>query len=257
MSKRLDQILLEEYGFTSRTAAQSAIQEGYIKVNDKIVNKKSFAIEESDKIDVIPREHEFASRAGNKLFNALEYFKITLKDKVVMDIGASTGGFSDVCLYHEASYVYALDSGTDQLVERLKNHPKVKSMEGLNARYLTRDMFDKKIDFICMDVSFISIKLIIDNLVNEIDKPIEGVFLIKPQFEVGRTWIGKNGIVKEKKIHIKLLQDYMAYFNEIGLHVQGLCKSSVIGKDGNQEYLIHVSSELKSRSIDCVKLVKE
>lgn len=257
MNKRLDQVLIEEYGYHSRNAAQTAIQEGYIKVNNRIIKKKSYLVQEQDIIEIIPQQFDFASRAAFKLFHALEYFNIDLYDKVILDIGASTGGFTDVCLYNKAKYIYAIDAGKDQLIERLKTHPKVCGRESINARYLTKDMFDTNIDFVCMDVSFISIRLIIDNLVNILDKPMQGVFLIKPQFEVGKAWIGKNGIVKDKKIHIKLLQDYIQYFNDLNLNVQGLCKSSVVGKDGNQEYLIYVNSEKKSRSIDCKNIVKE
>ncbi len=257
MSKRLDQILVEHYGFHSRSAAQNAITQGYVKVNEKIITKKSYISVIDDKITVTTPGHEFASRAGNKLYHALELFKINLQDLVILDIGASTGGFSDVCLQQGAKHVYAVDAGREQLIERLRSDSRITCMEGVNARYLEANRFAHNIDFICMDVSFISIKLIVACLIEQFPFPMQGVFLIKPQFEVGKAWLNKNGIVKDKKIHIKLLQDYTTYFNSIGLHVQGICKSSVVGKEGNQEYLIYINSQLKSRSIDCSKIVKE
>lgn len=255
--KRLDQYLFDENYFDSRTLAKDAINEGRVKVSDKVITKPSYKVTEEDSITITSKEHEFASRGGNKLYYALQDFQIQLDNKVVMDIGASTGGFTDVCLQSNAAYVYALDSGRDQLIHRLKEDPRVKNMEGVNCRYLNKDMFDKKIDFVCMDVSFISIKLIVDAILAVVEPPFEFVFLIKPQFEAGKSNIGKNGIVKDKKVHIQVLNDFIHYFKEKNLGIEHLAKSKTIGRDGNQEYLIHLSHLPNHKSFDVSKIVKE
>lgn len=255
-SKRLDIYLYEQGFFTSRSLAQDAIKEQRILVNGKIITKPGYKIE-NESVEVIQKELQFASRGGLKLYAALQSFHIDLTDLVVMDIGASTGGFSDVCLQSNAQFVYALDSGKDQLIERLKNDPRVKNMEGVNCRYLKKDYFLHTIRFVCMDVSFISIKLIVPSILEVLDQSWEGVFLIKPQFEAGKALISKNGIVKDKKVHKKILDDFLLYFQEVGLSVYHLKKSSVIGRDGNQEYVIHVGTICKKKFFDTLSIVKE
>lgn len=256
MSERLDVFLQKNNYFSSRSAAQDAIKEGNVKVNNKVILKSSFKVDENDEINVQEKDLNFASRGGYKLYYSLQSFQINLKDKVVLDIGASTGGFSDVCLQQGAKFVYALDAGRDQLIERLVNDPRVCNMENINARYLTKDMFDKNIDFVCMDVSFISIKLIINALLNVLETPFECVFLIKPQFEAGKEYIGKNGIVKDKKVHKRVLMDYIQYFKEKKLGIAHLEKSHTIGRDGNQEYLIHITSEENNKMFDLNKIIE-
>lgn len=255
--ERLDQYLSKHSFFSSRSLAQDYIKEGLVKVNGKTITKASFKVEESDEITWEEREVSFVSRGGNKLYGALKDFNIDLNNKVVLDVGASTGGFSDVCLQNGASYVYAVDSGSDQLVQKLREDPRVRCMENINARYLTKDMFDKKIDFVCMDVSFISIDCICDCLFSILDTPIECVFLIKPQFEAGKAWIGKNGIVKDKKAHKMVLEKYITYFTNKKMKIKNMAKSHTVGRDGNQEYLIHLSSEGTSKFIDVLKIIKD
>lgn len=253
---RLDIYLKQINAFESRMQAQDAIKDGLIKVNGKIIKKASFNVEEDD-ILCDSYETHFASRAGNKLYHAINSFGVNIKNNVVLDIGASTGGFSDVCLQQGASYIYAVDSGSDQLLPRLREDERICCMENVNARYLESNMFTQKINFICMDVSFISIKLICDNLFQFLKKPYHCIFLIKPQFEAGKSFLGKNGVVKDRKVHKRILDDYINYFNEKGLFILHLEKSATIGRDGNQEYLIHLSSEGKNNKIDTLKLVKE
>lgn len=254
--ERLDVYLSKHSFFSSRSLAQDYIKEGLVKVNGKTVTKASFKLSLEDVVTWEEREVSFVSRGGNKLYGALKDFNIDLTNKVVLDVGASTGGFSDVCLQNGASFVYAVDSGSDQLVQKLREDPRVKCMENVNARYLTNDMFDKKIDFVCMDVSFISIECICDCLFTILDTPIECVFLIKPQFEVGKAFIGKNGIVKDKKAHKMILDKYISYFMDKNMKVKHLAKSHTVGRDGNQEYLIHLSSEGNNNSIDTAKVIK-
>lgn len=254
--KRLDIYLYENDYVRSRTLAKDAISEQRVKVNGRIITKASFKITGNEEIHIIPKEHEFASRGGNKLYQALKSCNVNLKNKVVLDVGASTGGFSDVCLQEGAAFVYAVDIGKNQLSERLRNHSKIKNMEGINCRYLTKDMFDKKIDFVCMDVSFISIKLIVDSILNVADKPFEFMFLIKPQFEAGKMYINKNGIVKDRKVHKRILNDFIFYFKEKNLGVEHLIKSETVGRDGNQEYLIHLTHRPNNKIFDIDNIIK-
>ncbi|NBK97299.1 MAG: TlyA family RNA methyltransferase [Erysipelotrichia bacterium] len=254
--KRLDIYLFEQRYVHSRSLAQDAIKESRVKVNDKIITKASFQVCEDDKIEFISKEHEFASRGGNKLYYALKEWQIDLKNKVVLDVGASTGGFSDVCLQEGARFVYAVDIGKEQLIERLRKDTRVKNMEGVNCRYLNKAMFEYPIDFVCMDVSFISIKLIVDAILSVVDAPFTFVFLIKPQFEAGKANIGKNGIVKDKKVHKLVLSDFIHYFSEKGLGIEHLMKSKVVGRDGNQEYLIHLTSQKNNKVFNIDNIIK-
>lgn len=255
--KRLDIVLVEKGLFISRSLAKDAIMEGRVSVNCKPIYKPSYLCDETVEIEIKEKKHEFASRGGNKLYDALQRFHIDISNQVVLDVGASTGGFTDVCLQGNAAHVYAVDSGSNQLIERLRNDPRVTCMEHTNARYLHKDMFEKEIHFVCMDVSFISIKLIIDAILSVVDKPFNFVFLIKPQFEAGKDKIGKNGIVKDKKVHIQVLLDMCMYFKSKGLGIEHICKSSTVGRDGNQEYLIHLSDTPNHKNFDLAKIVKE
>lgn len=253
--KRLDQCVFEEGFVTSRSRAQDAIQEGRVFVNNTCITKNSFAIEEGMHIEVKDAKLAFASRAGYKLYHAITNFQIDLSDRIVMDVGASTGGFSDVCIKANAKLVYAIDVGKDQLIESLRQHPRVIEMSQCNCRYLTRDMFQILPDFACMDVSFISIKLILPVLIEVMDT-IEMVVLIKPQFEAGKDHIGKNGIIKDKKVHIHVLQDMLSFVRSQQLFVHHLEESSILGRDGNKEFIMHIKKEPCHKIFDIAKIVK-
>lgn len=240
---RLDVAIVERALLKTRSQAQDAIKEERVKVNDKVIKKPAFEVSETDVISIEEAELAFASRAGLKLFYALEEFKINLHDKVVLDVGASTGGFTDVCLRHGAKKVYAADVGSDQLIEELRNNPKVVNMENTNCRYLTPEMFDEKPDFVCMDVSFISILSIVPNLIPLLNENFEMVLLIKPQFEAGKKDIGKNGIVKDSKVHVRVLSEIVDALHALNLGVYHLTYSHLKGRDGNQEYVVHVTSK--------------
>lgn len=239
---RLDQYLFVNGYASSRSKAQDAIKEERVVVDDKIITKCSFSVDEAMKITVIVPDIAFASRAGYKLFDVLEPFSISLQDRVCVDIGASTGGFSDVCLNEGARFVYAIDVGTDQLIERLKLDSRIKNMENTNCRYLTSDMFDEKPDFACMDVSFISIKKILPALFS-IMSNVEAVVLIKPQFEAGKENLNKHGIVRDEKIHAQILSDIVTFVETSGYFVRHLCASSILGRDGNKEFVMHIVSK--------------
>lgn len=243
MEQRLDQYLVDHLFVTSRSKAQDAIQEGRVYVNEKVVSKNAYIVTEEDKVEVKKEELCFASRAGFKLYYALMHFPISLKDRIVIDIGASTGGFSDVCLQKGAAYVYAVDVGHSQLIERLRCDKRICNMEKTNCRFLEPAMFDKKPSFACIDVSFISLKLILPGLLTILEGSYDIVALIKPQFEAGPQEVGKKGIIKNDKVHIRILQEMVDYVHSLGVYVHHLEVSKVLGRDGNKEFLMHIRKE--------------
>lgn len=252
---RLDQYV-SEIKQISRSKAQDLIKQELVLVNNKVITKNALELKAEDIVEIKDEVLSFASRGAFKLYYAIQDFKIDLKDKVCLDVGASTGGFSDVCLYHQAKKVYAVDAGVDQLIERLKNDPRIVNLEQVNARYLTKDQFDDPIDFICMDVSFISIKKILPTLFQLVDN-FEAVVLIKPQFECGKQYIGKKGIVKDLKVHKMVLKDIMTFVLEQGYYIKNLAASKMEGRDGNQEYLIHITSKKNDQYFDLNQIVKK
>lgn len=253
---RLDQKLTLLYPDLSRSKAQDAIKEGLVKVNDQVITKSSTKIEDDDRIELQEPDLAFASRAGFKLYDVLDDFHIDLTNRICMDVGASTGGFTDVCLQHGAAKVYSIDVGVDQLIKRLREDPRVVNMEHCNCRYLTKDMFEDKITFACMDVSFISVKLILPALFEVLDQ-IELVVLIKPQFEAGKQNIGKNGIVKDPKVHMAVLQDMVQFVADQGYYISHLQSSSILGRDGNKEFVMHITNQPSQNIFDYKKIVKE
>lgn len=253
---RIDQYLVEQQYFPTRSKAQDAIAQERVKINGTIVKKNSMAIKEADSIEVETAAIEFVSRAGFKLYDVVEDFQIQLQDRICMDIGASTGGFSDVCLQQGAKLVYALDVGKDQLDPSLRDHPRIDCREQLNCRYLERDLFQILPDFACMDVSFISIKLILP-AIQRVMQDVELVALIKPQFEAGKEWIGKNGIIKDKKVHLQVLSDMISYVESLNLFVHHLQASSILGRDGNKEFVMHIKSTPCAKKFDLKKIVEE
>lgn len=235
--ERIDQLLVRLDLFKSRQLAQSAIKANLIKVNDQIISKPSLKVDLTAKIEVLGQPLAYVSRGGLKLEKAISDFNIDLNDQVVLDIGASTGGFSDVCLKNNCRYVYALDVGTDQLDPLIKNNPRVKDISPFNFRNVTKDMFDQKINFVCIDVSFISLKLIFQPLATIIDENTVIVSLIKPQFENSQKYLNKNGILKNKKDHLLIVSNTINDLNQLGFTLLDFSASPIQGKEGNQEYL--------------------
>ncbi|MGN1344262.1 MAG: TlyA family RNA methyltransferase [Traorella sp.] len=254
---RLD-VYLSEYGFVkSRTYAQEAIKEGRVLVNQKIITKPAYEVND-EHVEIISKDIEFVSRGGFKLYEALKDFRFSLENLVVADIGASTGGFSDVALRAHARHVYAIDVGSLQLDETLRKNPLITSMENTNALNLKKEDFDKKINAVVMDVSFVSIKSLIPHLL-QIFEDADFIVLIKPQFEAGKKYLGKNGIVKDKSIHKKVLEDIYYFLITNDCTVIDMTQSKTKGKDGNQEYFVHFkkSSEPSKMNIEKIrKLIK-
>lgn len=252
---RLDQAIVKLNLVSTRSLAQDYIKEGFVEVNGKKVVKPSYATKETDTIILLQRD-TFASRGGSKLYHALHQFDIALTNAVVLDVGASTGGFSDVCLRLGATYVYAVDVGHDQLSQTLQMDKRVVNMEGTHAKDLKLAMFQQPIDFVCMDVSFISIRLLFPSIMNVVNAPCQLVLLIKPQFEVGKQHINKQGVVRDKRIHKQLLETYIEYFETFQLGVVHIAKSTITGRTGNQEYFIHLTSECRSKQFDIAKIIE-
>lgn len=236
---RLDQYLVENNYLESRSKAKDAILEGWVKVNNRLITKPSFDVNDNDQITII-EQMKYVSRAGEKLEYALEQFHISVENKVICDIGSSTGGFTDCCLQKHAKKVYCIDVGTNQLVDKIRNDSRVVVRENTNARYLKKDEFDEPLDFICMDVSFISCTLILPVIANILKVNGEAVILIKPQFEVGSENLDKHGVVNNPKAVKEKLEEIFSLLEVIKLVKCNCIKSSVLGRTGNEEYLLHV-----------------
>ena len=233
-------VYLTEKGFyPTRSQATNAIKDGKIKVNNRVITKAGYEVRENDVVEAEKELNEYVSRGGYKLEAALKTFDISLENQVILDIGASTGGFTDCCLKHGASKVYAYDVGHDQLAEKLKNDPRVIAEEGINARYLRKSDLPEKVDFICMDVSFISCTRIMVAISDILESEGEAVILFKPQFEVGKEYINSKGIVTDKDVVARKINETIAYAETLGLICRGQIASPVKGQDGNQEYLLY------------------
>lgn len=237
--KRLD-LLVQERGLTAtRAKARAAIMAGQITVDNIVVDKAGAMVSETARIEA-KDENPFVSRGGYKLAKALEQFQINLEERTVLDVGASTGGFTDCCLQAGARLVYAVDVGYGQLAWCLRTNPAVINLERTNIRYLTRAELTQGLpDFCCIDVAFISLRLVLPVVAKLLDCPAELVMLIKPQFEAGRELVGKNGVVRDKSVHLDVIDAVLAAAVGLGFSVQNLDFSPVRGPQGNIEYLAH------------------
>ncbi|MBQ9795140.1 MAG: TlyA family RNA methyltransferase [Clostridia bacterium] len=243
---RIDLFLAENGYCKSRSKAAEAIKEGRVLVDGKPVEKPSFLVEEGMEVTLLESEEEgFVSRAGYKLEGALKAFDIDVSGMTAVDLGASTGGFTDCLLQRGASYVYAVDVGHSQLDEKLLCDARVKNMEKTNARYLKKEDFARPVDMVVTDVSFISQRLLYPAVADIL--PSGGLFvsLIKPQFEVGKQHVGKGGIVRDPsgKLFRNLLAELKAEGSNHGLKLLSYTDSPILGGDGNREYLAYWRKE--------------
>lgn len=234
---RLDQYLSTSLG--SRTRASDAIKAKRVSVNGKIITKPAFLVEESDKVEVTPIEHDYVSRAGGKLLAAIEHFQIDLNNQCVLDIGASTGGFTQCSLEHGARKVYALDVGHLQLSALLDQDKRVVKMEKMNAKDIKKDWFDEPIDFICMDTSHISALHILRPVLKEF-VPNHLVVLVKPQFECGPKAINKKGVIRHPKYQKEALDRVLDFLQHYYSNTKWIA-SPILGRQGNQEYLVYAT----------------
>ena len=232
---RLDQLLVGRGLFPSREQARRAILAGEISIATRVVDKPSELLDEQTAIDVKPAR-KYVGRGALKLESALEHFHIDLRGKIALDIGASTGGFTDCMLQRGAEKIFAVDVGYGQLDWKLRNDPRVIVLEKINARFLTRDQVQDLVDICAIDVSFISLTLILTNAFALL-KP-DGVILalIKPQFELQRSEVGKGGIVRDPRLHQKAQDKIVAFVNDLGHVIAGIAPAAIKGADGNQEF---------------------
>ncbi len=225
--------------FDSREKAKRAIMAGVVMVNGQIVDKPGTDIPDDAIITIKENPNKYVSRGGLKLEKAMNEYGIDLNGKVCMDIGASTGGFTDCMLKNGATKVFSVDVGYGQLDYSLRTHPSVVNMERTNIRHVTLEQIGQSLDFVSIDVSFISLKLVLPVAMQLMAEESEIVFLIKPQFEAGREQVGKNGVVREPKVHMQVLKAVTEMAENCGLQIKALTFSPIRGPKGNIEFLCY------------------
>lgn len=238
MPKRLDVYLSDNNIVKSRSLAASLIKQGSVEVNGRICTKPSFAVSDDDTVKIIGELPKYVGRGGLKLEKALAHYRLHLDGAVCVDIGASTGGFTDCMLQNGAEKVYSVDVGTDQLDEKLRNDSRVISMEKTDIRNCIGTL--PQVDFISIDVSFISLKLVLPSAFALLKDGGECVALIKPQFEAGKAHLSKNGIVRDTKVHKKVCEEIAEFAAAVGFERGETIPSPITGGDGNTEYLIYL-----------------
>lgn len=235
--RRIDQLLVERSLAETRERAQALIIAGYVRVAGQKAVKPGQQVPEDSAIEIVERLR-YVSRGGLKLEGAIRHFGIEVAGLTCLDVGASTGGFTDCLLQHGAARVFAFDVGTGQLDWKLRNDPRVTVREGVNARYLKPEDIGEPVDLIVCDVSFISVTLIVPALPPLLRRPGALVILIKPQFEVGRDQVGKGGIVRDPALHEQVCHRIEAVVRESGFRT-GLMDSPILGAEGNREFLLY------------------
>lgn len=238
--KRLDVVLFERGFAESREKAKALVMSGIVYVNDQKEIKAGRDVKPDDIVEVRGSGLKYVSRGGLKLEKAMQSFSIILTDKICMDIGASTGGFTDCMLQNGASKVYSIDVGYGQLAWKLRSDGRVINLERTNFRYVTEEQVPDKIDFASVDVSFISLKLILPVMYELLKDDGESVCLIKPQFEAGKENVGKKGVVRDPKIHENVITEICNFANSVKFKVLGIEHSPVKGPEGNIEYLMYI-----------------
>ncbi|RLC13438.1 MAG: TlyA family rRNA (cytidine-2'-O)-methyltransferase, partial [Deltaproteobacteria bacterium] len=238
--KRLDISLLDKKLAPTRQRAQALILAGKILVNQEPITKSGTRISESDVIVVKGTDMPYVSRGGIKLAEALTQFQIDASGRHCMDIGASSGGFTDCLLQNGAAHVVAVDVGYGQIAWKLRQDPRVTILERTNIRYLTVEKVPFPVDLAVIDVSFISLKIVVPVIRNFLKVDATVVTLIKPQFEVGRDRVGKGGVVKNPALHEEVIQSLSQFFETGGFRVYGVIPSPITGPKGNKEFLCHM-----------------
>lgn len=240
MKERLDVLLVKNGLAPSREQAKAAIMSGIVFVAGQREDKAGAMFDENAKIEVRGQTLKYVSRGGLKLEKAMSAFALNLQDKVCMDVGASTGGFTDCMLMNGAKKVYAVDVGYGQLAWKLRQDPRVVCMEKTNIRYVTPDQIDEPAEFVSIDVSFISLTKVLGTVRELMTEHGEVVCLIKPQFEAGREKVGKKGVVRDKNVHLEVIRGVIAFAKTIGFLPLHLDYSPIKGPEGNIEYLLHL-----------------
>lgn len=249
---RLDVAVFEGGYAPSREKAKAIIMAGLVYVNNQKVDKAGFELKEGDVLEVRGKTLKYVSRGGLKLEKAMECFPITLTDKICMDVGASTGGFTDCMLQNGAKKVYSIDVGYGQLAWKLRTDDRVVNLERTNFRYVDNTVVKDKIDFSSVDVSFISLSHILPVLSTLLTDTGEAVCLIKPQFEAGKEKVGKKGVVRDLNVHLEVVKKVIGLALDNGFDVLGLEFSPIKGPEGNIEYLIFLKKSNEPKIIDDV-----
>ena len=255
MKERLDVLLTEKNFFDSRARAKAMIMAGKILVNGQKVDKAGTLIPIDAEIRILGEEMPFVSRGGLKLQKALDVFKIIVSGKIAADIGASTGGFTDCMLQHGAKKVYAIDVGYGQLAWKLRSNVQVVNMERTNIRNVTRQDFLDELEFITIDVAFISLEKVLPVVYDLLKDSGEVVALIKPQFEAGREHVGKKGVVRDKKIHAAVVEKVLNFATGLGFEICGINFSPVKGPEGNIEYLAYLRKTDSAGAFDMAEIL--
>jgi len=260
--ERLDKILTDKGFFETKSKAQASIMAGDVKVDGIVITKAGFQLEPKENTIFEIKSMPFVSRGGFKLDKAIKAFNIDLTNKVCLDAGASTGGFTDCMLQNGAKKVYSVDVGYGQIAWKLRTNDKVKVIERVNIKNCSLDEIysqdEEKATFLTMDLSFISITKVIENIIKLANQnEFEIVSLIKPQFEAGKEQVGKNGVVREKEIHIEVINNVLEYCRAQNLFIKDLTFSPIKGPAGNIEYLVYLTKKEIQNNIDVEQIVKE
>lgn len=257
MKQRLDVYLTENNLAESREKARAIIMSGNVYVNNQKADKAGFFVNEGDEIEVRGKLNPYVSRGGLKLDKAMKVFGVTLENKVAMDIGASTGGFTDCMLQNGAVKVFAVDVGYGQLAWKLRQDERVVNMERTNIRNVTSEQIGEKLDFASIDVSFISLKLVLPVAKELLKDDGELLCLIKPQFEAGREKVGKKGVVRDIAVHYEVVESIVNFCKEIEFYPKALDFSPIRGPEGNIEYLLYLTKVPCENEIDVKNVVDE
>jgi 23S rRNA (cytidine1920-2'-O)/16S rRNA (cytidine1409-2'-O)-methyltransferase len=236
--RRVDQLLVERGLAESRARAQALVMAGLVFAGETKIAKPGQQLAENIALEVRGRDHPWVSRGGIKLAHAIDHFGLNPAGAVAMDIGSSTGGFTDVLLTQGAAHVFCVDSGTNQLAWRLREDPRVTVLEQLSARLLTRDHITQSCNWVVCDASFISLAKVLDVPLQLAAPQCQLVALIKPQFEVGRDEVGKGGVVRDPALHARVCDEVRAWLEQLGWAVTGIVPSPITGPEGNVEFLI-------------------
>lgn len=256
MKQRLDVYLFENGFAESREKAKAIIMSGNVYINNQKADKPGDNVNENDQVEVRGKTNPFVSRGGLKLDKAINVFGVSLENKVCVDIGASTGGFTDCMLQNGAQKVFCIDVGYGQLAWKLRTDPRVVNMERTNIRYVTTEQIGQKLDFASIDVSFISLRLVLPVAKELTKEDGEILCLIKPQFEAGREKVGKKGVVRDINVHLEVVESIIEFAQSIGLYPKALDYSPVRGPEGNIEYLLYLSkNEEQKGKIDIKEVV--
>ncbi|MFC1798620.1 TlyA family RNA methyltransferase [Thermodesulfobacteriota bacterium] len=236
--QRLDLLLLETKDIHSRQRVRALIMAGKVRVDDRIIDKPGTLISQDSVVHLIEDDHPYVSRGGLKLEKALQAFHLNPTGLFCLDVGASTGGFTDCLLQHGATHVFAVDVGYGQMAWKLRNDSRVTVIERSNIRYLPDDALPCRVDIVTIDVSFISLKIVVPAVLKFLNPSAAILALVKPQFEVGRNKVGKGGVVRDAALHDEVISELTRFFHDTGLSYQALVPSPIFGPKGNREFIM-------------------